>query len=106
MPNYKLVFDEVILSQLKKSGKNKQIRDILSDMLNKIEDLGPRAGQLLDSGVFIYEIKSKRPPIRLYYKHLKATNEIYLFEYEMKTSEEKQKRTIFNLRNKIRRLFH
>jgi len=94
MERFKLIFDEVILKQLKKAGKNNAIREILSKILNKIEELGPRAGKLLDSQLHIYEVKMKNPPIRLYYKYNIQNNEIYVFEYEMKTSEEKQKRTI------------
>ena len=94
MKNFNLIFDEIILAQLKKAGKNNAIKNILSKILNKIEELGPRAGKLLDSQLRIYEIKMKHPPIRLYYKHNIATNEIYIFEYEMKTSEEKQNKTI------------
>ncbi len=105
MPNFELVFDEVILSQLKKAGKNKQIKDILSNMLDKIEEHGPRAGDLIDSHLFIYEVKNKKPPIRLYYKHVKNSNKIYVFEYEIKTSEEKQRNTIFKLIDKAKRIF-
>ena len=53
-------------------------------MFDKIELLGPLTGKLLDSKLFIYEIKAKHPPIRLYFKHNLATNEIYVFEFEMK----------------------
>ena len=48
----------------------------------------------------IYNIKSKRPPIRLYFKHNLKTNEIYVFEYEMKTSENEQQKTIDKIRGK------
>ena len=99
--NYPLVFDDVILKQLKKAGKNQQIKDILSNILDKIEELGPRAGDLVDSKLFIYEIKLKSPPIRLYYRYNKITNEIYLFEYEMKTSKKKQQKTIEKIKKKV-----
>jgi len=39
MTNYKLIFDDVILKQLKRAGKNKHIRDILSKILDKLENL-------------------------------------------------------------------
>ena len=87
MKNFKLVFDEVMIKQLKKVSKNNEIKTLLSKILNKIEELGPRAGKLIDAQLHIYEIKVKSPPIRLYYKHNFQTNEIYIFEYEMKTSE-------------------
>lgn len=60
---------------------------------------------MIDSKLFIYEIKNKKPPIRLYFKHVKDSNNIYLFEYELKTSEEKQRKTIFKIRSKSKRLF-
>jgi len=98
---YELVFDDIILKQLKKAGKNQQVRMILSKMLDKITLLGPLAGDLIDSKLFLYEMKSKRPPIRLYYEYDKPKNIINIFEYEMKTSEKKQKNTINKLRKKL-----
>tara|TARA_Y100000310_G_C20342764_1_gene650590 strand:- start:405 stop:683 length:279 start_codon:yes stop_codon:yes gene_type:complete len=88
------------LKQLKKAGKDQNIRSILTKMLDKIEKKGPNAGKLLDSKLFLYEIKNNRPPIRLYYKHNKIAGEIYVFEYEMKTSSKKQKDTIRRLKGK------
>ena len=96
---FKLVFDEVILAQLKRLGGNVQLRLLFRKMFDKMEEHGPRADGLIDSRLFLYEIKCKRPPLRLYYMHVKETNELYVFEYEMKTSKEKQKGTI----NRIRR---
>lgn len=69
-------------------------------MLDKIEDFGPRAGKLLDPKLNIYEIKSKRPPIRLYFKHVKNSDRIYVFEYELKTSTTKQWATIKKIKEK------
>ena len=76
------------------------IKEILTKMLDKLELSGPDAGELLDSQLFIYEIKLKHPPIRMYFKYNKPTNEIYIFEFEMKTSPEKQKGTIKKLKQK------
>ena len=59
MTGYSLVFDEVILKQLKNLGKNKGLREIIRKSLDKIEELGPDAGNLLDSRLHIYEIKRK-----------------------------------------------
>ena len=98
MPCHALVFDEVIISQLKKIGEDRHLRDILSRMFDKMEELGPRAGTLIDSRLFLYEIKSKHPPIRMYYRHIKQTDEVYVFEFEMKTSPKKQERTIWRLK--------
>ena len=83
---YNLVFDDVMIKQLKKAAKNQHIKEILTKILDKLELSGPKAGDLLDSQLFIYEIKVKHPPIRLYFKHDKQTDEIYVFEFEMKTS--------------------
>jgi len=99
--NYQLIFDKVILKQLKKAGKNQQVKNILSKILDKIEELGPRAGNLIDSRLLIYEVKIMRPPIRLYYKLKKNSNQIYVFEYEMKKSKEKQQETIDKIRKKV-----
>lgn len=101
MKNFPIVFDKVILKQFKKAGKNKFIQNILSHIFDKIEELGPRAGKLLDSKLHIYEIKLKRPPIRLYYKYNIQTNEIYVFEYQMKTSSKKQNSLIRRLKSQI-----
>src|SRR3989338_9087987 len=96
-----LVFDEVMAKQLKRAAKNQHIRSILSKMFDKLEIVGPLAGELLDSKLFIYELKNKHPPIRLYFKHNVQTNEIYVFEFEMKTSQETQSRTIAKLKWKM-----
>lgn len=100
-----MVYDEVMLAQLKKLGEDANLRQVLSDMFDKMEFLGPRAGELVDSHLFIYEMKSKRPPVRLYYKHMKETDELYVFEYEMKTSEKKQEKTIHKLQLKAEEKF-
>ena len=104
MANFPLVFDDVMIKQLQRAAKNQQLKEILSTMLDELEEKGPQAGKLLDSHLFIYEIKNKHPPIRLYFKHQLQTNEIYVFEYEMKTSEDKQQRTIEKIRLKARNL--
>jgi len=98
--HYTLVFDDVMIKQLKKAAKNQHIKEILTKMLDKLELSGPNAGELLDPHLSIYEVKIKHPPIRLYFKHNKLTNEIYVFEFEMKTSPEKQKATIIKIKRK------
>ena len=97
---YNLVFDDIMVRQLKKAARNNIVKEILVKMLDRLEFLGPNSGNLLDSQLFIYEMKNKHPPIRLYFKHNKQTNEIYVFEFEMKTSLEKQRQTIKKLRQK------
>lgn len=98
---YTLIFDKVIIKQLKKAAKNNQVKEILIKMLDSIEEFGEEAGELLDSQLFIYEVKNIHPPIRLYYQHSKLSNEIKIFEYEMKTSQEKQQNTIEKIKRKL-----
>ena len=97
---FNLVFDDIILKQLQKAAKNQAVKQILIKMLDKIEILGPNAGKLLDSKLFIYETKNKHPPIRLYFKYNLINNEIYIFEYEMKTSKKEQNKTLNRIRKK------
>jgi len=97
---YRLIFDDAIIKQLKKAAKNQLIKQILSKMLDKLELGGPYLGELLDSQLFIYELKNKRPPIRLYYKHIRSADEIKVFEFEMKTGPRKQKKTISRIKKK------
>ena len=99
---YTLAFDEVMIKQLQKAAKQQQVKNILQSMLDELEIKGPNAGKLRDSHLFIYEIKNKHPPIRLYFRHNLQTDEIYVFEFEMKTSEEKQQRTIAKIKLKVK----
>ena len=98
--HYTLFFDDIIIKQLKRVSKNKNIKTIITKMLNKIELVGPTIGKLIDSQLFIYELKNKHPPLRLYFKHNKQTDEIYVFEFEMKTSKEKQQTTIKRIKHR------
>ncbi|MEK6957831.1 MAG: hypothetical protein AABW99_02540 [archaeon] len=98
---YKLAFDEVILKQLKKLEKEKGIRERISKMLDKIAEMGPDAGKLIDSTLSLYEVKSKKPPIRLYFEIEKTEGKAYVFEFEMKTSQSKQEKTIGRIRKKL-----
>ena len=100
LENYRLVFDEIILKQLKKLAKDHGIKQIVSKMLDKIQEMGPLSGKLLDSQLHLFEVKAKRPPIRLYFKIVESVKEAYVFEYEMKTSPQKQHLTIEKIRQK------
>ena len=101
MAQFRLIFDKIILKQLRKSAKSPNVKTILVKMLDKIEDLGPECGKLIDSRLFLYELKNKHPPIRLYFKYNKITNEIYIFEFEIKSSEKKQQSTIEKIKRKF-----
>jgi len=98
--HYQLVFDKIIRKQLVKAAKNNNIKSILTKMLDQLEILGPLAGDLLDSQLHLYECKTKRPPLRLYYKV--TQNEIYIFLFEMKTRPKKQKDTISRLKKYLK----
>jgi len=98
--HFNLVFDKVIKKQLTQSVKNQAVKNSLTKMFDKLEILGPLAGELLDSKLHLYECKLKRPPIRLYFKH--AKNDIYVFQFEMKTRPKKQKDTIKKLKKYLK----
>ncbi len=105
MENYPLVFDPEIAKQLEKVARDMQIKTILTKMFDRIEENGSNAGKLIDPTLFLYKLKNKHPPLRLYFKHKLDTNEIYLFSFEMKTSEQKQRESIERIRFKSRHLF-
>lgn len=104
MTNYELIFDEVMIKQLKKAAKNQHIKILLTKIFDKVEEKGSEAGDLIDSQLNIYEVKMKHPPIRLYYLSSKNDNKVYVFEYEMKTSQEKQQNTIDKIKDKAKKL--
>ena len=52
--HFTLVFDDVMIKQLKKAAKNQHIKEILTKMLDKLELSGPDAGELLDSQLSLY----------------------------------------------------
>jgi|SRR3989344_8325983 len=101
MKNYELVFDDVILTQLSKLRNDTHTREIVSKILDKIEELGPNAGKLIDSRLHLYEVKRMHPPIRLYFKIEEDKKEAKIFEYEIKTSQEKQQSTIDKIKKRI-----
>ena len=70
-------------------------------MIDRLELSGPYGGELLDSQLSLYEVKIKNSPIRFYFKYNKSTNEVYVFEFEIKTSPEKQKATIIKIKRKV-----
>ncbi len=100
-PRYEVVFDEVVKVRLQKAIIKSDYREIIKTWLDELEDKGPNAGKLLDNHVWLYELKNKHPPLRLYFYHQKSTDKIIIFELEMKTNEKKQKETIGKLRHKL-----
>lgn len=98
---FSLVFDEVIVKQLKKAAKNNEIKQALNRMFDKLELLGSAAGELLDSRVRLFEMKQKHPPIRLYYRE--KDGELLVFEFELKSSKKSQQKTIDRLKTRGQR---
>ena len=96
--NYKLIFDKIILKQLQKTNKTNKI--ILNKIFNKLEEKGSTAGKLIDNKYQLYEIKMKRPPLRVYFR-MKNNSKILVFEIEMKKSKQKQKKKIQRLKNRL-----
>ncbi len=91
---YKLVFDEVVKAKLEKILAEGSHQEIIKQWFDRLEMIGPNAGKLLDNHTWLYEMKSKHPPLRLYFYHPKNTAKIVIFEIELKTSEKKQQNTI------------
>ena len=103
MSNYTLIFDDLIKKQLQKLKEHEPIRAVLSRMFDAIEERGVLIGKCIDLPLHLYEMKAKSPPVRLYFKQIGPT-EILLFEFELKTSPEKQRLTIAKLKWKIQTL--
>ncbi len=91
MSKYELIFGESILKKLKKLEKKSDLKTLVSKMLDKIEEKGPDAGKLLDPVINLYEMKSKKPPLRLYFEVIFEGNKAEIIDFEMKKSKENQK---------------
>jgi len=94
---YTLVFDKKILKQLRKQDGS--IKSILTKLFDKLEQT-PFQGKLLDVHFQLYELKIKRPPLRLYYRI--DNQEVKILEIETKTSSNKQEKTINRLKTNVR----
>lgn len=101
MSKYQLIFGESIFKKLKKLEKQKDIRELVSKMLNKIEENGPKSGKLLDPILHLYEVKSKKPPLRLYFQIIFEGNKAEIIDFEMKKSSENQKSLLKKIRDYI-----
>lgn len=106
MTLYTVVFDEVVKEQIEKALTKGNIKAIIKQWLDDLEKHGPNAGKLLDNHIWLYEMKSKHPPLCLYYHSQKALNKIIIFAFEMKTSEKKQKQTINKLMQRLSRFLN
>ena len=98
---YLVVFDDIVKTKLQKIIDGSELKVIITSWLDRLENNGPVAGKLLDNHIWLYEMKNKHPPLRLYFYYQKSTNKIIIFELEMKTSLQKQQKTISRMRYKI-----
>ena len=103
---FNVVFDKVVEVKLQKAITKSNYREIIKGWLDALDEKGPKAGKLLDNHVWLYEMKNKHPPLRLYFYHQKEAKKIIIFEVEMKTSKKKQKETISKLRHRITRFLN
>jgi mRNA-degrading endonuclease RelE of RelBE toxin-antitoxin system len=102
LKHYKLIFGKSVLKKLKKIEKKKDIKNLVSKMLDKIEDQGPKAGKLLDPVINLYEIKSKKPPLRLYFEIIFENNIAEIIDFQMKISQDKQNTLIKRIKHYIK----
>lgn len=103
MKRYKIIFGWSVLKKFKKIEKKKDIKELLTKMFDKIEEKGPDAGKLLDSALNLYEIKSKKPPLRLYFEIIFENNIAEIIDFEMKKSKNMQNYLIEKIRNYLRK---
>jgi mRNA-degrading endonuclease RelE of RelBE toxin-antitoxin system len=99
---YTLIFSKKSLKQSSKLSANAPIKNILCNKFNLLEEKGPDAGKILDVSLQFYEIKIKRPPLRIYFFTYKSTIEILFVE--METSSNSQQKLIEYLEKYIRSL--
>jgi mRNA-degrading endonuclease RelE of RelBE toxin-antitoxin system len=98
---YQIIFDRVIAKQLRKISKNSSLKRVMAKIIGKIEIKGENAGKSLDLKYNLYEIKLKRPPLRLYYAVYPKERIIKILEFHMKTSEKKQEHIIIKIVKKM-----
>ncbi|HLD12100.1 MAG TPA: hypothetical protein VJB87_00735 [Candidatus Nanoarchaeia archaeon] len=96
---FKVVTDKKLEKQLKKIRDN-SLHLLIKKCCSDLESLGPRAGELLNIHVHVYEWKCHRPPLRVYF-HVLPNNDILMLHFEYKTSEKKQQVTIDRLRSEL-----
>lgn len=101
MAEYEVSYDPKFEKQFDKISKNKHLVDLLSKLIKRIRLLGPDAGKLIDAKMSIYEIKMKRPPLRLYFWYRLALQDIYIIEYQLKTSKDAQRKVIDNIKERL-----
>jgi len=100
--SYALWFDDVAKKQLEKLSRNLAIQGIITKMLHRIKTHGNAAGKIIEPQIGLYEVKSKHPPLRLYYQE--EGRIMHIFAIRMKHSQKDQQRTINSIISKIRGL--
>ncbi len=106
MKAYFVIFDKVVKKKLEKAAKNSAYKKILTRWFDQLELEGPTTGKLLDNKVWLYEMKSKRPPLRLYFHYQKTARKIILLDLEIKKGKNKQQKTIKGVIKRIIRGLH
>jgi mRNA-degrading endonuclease RelE of RelBE toxin-antitoxin system len=103
---YKLVFDAPIKAKLDHILLKSSYKELIRKWFDELEKEGSKAGKLLDNHTWLYELKNKKPPLRLYYHYQESTGKVILFDIEMKTSEKKQNKLIRKLKYRIFKFLH
>lgn len=101
MQNYELIFDEGIKRQMEKDKRNHHLLMLLRKAFEKIGEKGENAGKLINIGRRIYEIKFKRPPLRIYFKVNQISKLAVVYGYQIKQSQKDQQDYINKLLIKI-----
>lgn len=98
---YKIIFDRVIVEQLRELARNRHLKQRINKLFDRLELKGPDAGKLIDFKLHIYDLKTKKPAIRIYYTYTSEKDEINVFEFHLKKGRGNQHRIISKIKNKI-----
>jgi len=85
-------FSEGFRNEMRLLEKQQSVYRRVYALLQNLELSAKPRGVLLDVHVRLYELKAKRPPIRVYYQW--RVSSVYVLGYGMKTSAQKQQRVI------------
>lgn len=90
-----ITFDSKALKEFKKLAINSEVQKILKKKLDKLESKGCH-GKIIDAKFSIYELKNKKPAIRLYF-YPRGDSEIRILGFQIKKSDGSQKKYIKEL---------
>lgn len=96
---HNVVFDDIMKKHWCKYNRNYEVKIAIRSMVHSLKIEGINAGRCINVKLQLYEIKRKRPPLRLYYQPI--ADEILLLACEMKTNKKKQQSLIDSLLKKI-----